>query len=440
MEPLNLLIVLAALCTAVLSASPLVSWDARNIVIYSAPDALHQAHLAIGTSTLCAMKSSDRGAGIQQGDRRGPPSAESLLTSSAAVRWRKNLYNTWRWDDMSPVPQATDFGYQGWDQAMVAMRPDNDRDPSLTDWSFKRFKHWRPDGPARFQDQTYSVGSGSGGTPYRCTGAVYQIAINGNGGIVFFQPSISLKVATSKNWDHEARDEELPKLRSRSDLAFLEWWAVRRRPGVAKTALYYCAISDITDLATHRLISRYIIARGMYDMEGWPASNSIFNTNTPEGLALLGSPPAQACAALLIQHKKDLGIKQIVSVTVFRSPTRRSEKDPNIWLTYPNMVFKVEDVPQQQILPDPSPNFIPPPQVVVPDPLAGLPPRPNPVVPQPVAPQPVIPGPSTPQPNARSADRMAIRDDLAPGIAYHVKEEGADKSSVRTHTFHAVKC
>ncbi|KAH3918078.1 hypothetical protein HBH56_031680 [Parastagonospora nodorum] len=436
MKLLDLLVALATLCAAVLSAGPPVSWNAQNLVVNSAPDALHQAYLAIGTSTLCAMKSTDRGAGIQQGDNRNPASAESIWSPSEKVKYRARAYKTYKWDEVGPVPHATDFVYQGWAQTMFDLAPNRFPDPVA--WVFKRFKHWDPTSQAPLQDQTYRLYGGSGPV-YRCTGAINQLAINTNDGIVLFQSAISPKVATRSNWDHEAAENELPQLRSRADFAFLEWWALRRRDVIPKTALFSCAISDITDLATHRLISRYILARGMFDMENWPAQNSVFNTNTPEGLALLGSPAAQPCVALLVQHKKDLGIKQIVSVTVFRSPTRRSEKNPNIWLIYPNMVFKIEDVPQQQILPDPSPNFIPPPRVVVPDPQAGLPPRPNPVAPQPVAPQPVIPGPSTPQPNARSADRMAAREDPAPAIAYHIKQERDGKRIVRTHTFHAVK-
>ena len=425
---LNLLIALAALCAAVLGANPPVSWNAQNLVIYSAPDALHQAYLAIGTSTLCSMKSSDRGAGIQQMDKRYPQSAESLMTSSTVVPRRKDLYKTWHWDTMDPVPQASDLTYQGWDQVMKDLGLQDAPRPG--DWIFKRFKHWTPGSQARLQDQTYRLG-GALSAEYRCTGATIQLAINAIEGIVFFQPSITTRVAISRNWNRQATDAELPQLRMRSDFAFMEWWAPRRYPGTAKTDLYNCAISDITDLATHRLISRYILARGLFDLEAWPASNSVFNTNTPEGLALLGSPAAQACVALLIQHKKDLGIKFIASVTVFRTPPRRSQANPNIWLVYPNMVFKVEDVPQQQLLMDPSPNFMAPPPVVVPDPQAGLPPRPNPVVPQPV-----VPGPSTPRPNARSADRMA---DPGPAISYHFKQEGDDKNFVRTHTFYAVK-
>jgi len=432
----NLFIALLALFIVVLSADPpLVSWDAQNIVVYSAPDALHQAYLAIGTSTLCAMRSLDRGAGIQQGDNRNPPSAGSLWATSAVAPNRRNLYRAWKWDKVDPAPQATDFAYQGWAQAMAYLAS-NSPGPS-TAWTFLRFKHWIANGPTRYQDQTYRIGT-SGGPQFHCTGAIYQFAINVGAGTVFFQPAIAPKVATRVNWDHEATDGELPEFRARSDIAFMEWWSILRRQGTPKNALYNCAISEINDLATHRLIARYILARGMYDMQSWPASNSVFNTNTPEGLALLGSPAAQACVALLVQHKSEFGVKHIVSVTVFRGPAVRSPQKPNRWNVFPNMLFKIEDVPQQQLLPDPGPGFVPPPQVVVPDPRAGLPPRPNPAVAQPAAPQPVIPGPSTPGPNARSADRMAARDDPAPAIAYHFKQEEVDKNFVRTHTFYAV--
>lgn len=380
MELLDLLIVLATLCAAALSAGPVVSWDAQNIVAFSAPDALHQAHLAIGTSTLCAMRSSDRGAGIKQGDSRNPPSAESLWATGAKAKFRLDMCRTWAWRNLGLAPKAADFVYQGWDQAKVDLSAQSHRAPSSRPWIFKRFKHGNSAIPQPYRDQTYTVVKPKM-QRYSCTGAVIQVAVNANDRIVFFQPGIAPKVATSVNWNHEARDQELPQYRAPSDFAFMEFWPTRRRANTPKSTLSYCAVSDVKDLANHRLIARYVLARGMFDLENWPAANSIFNTNTPEGLALLGSPAAKPCVSLLLQHKKDLEIKHIVSVTVFRSPTRQRSQDSNSLTVFPNMVFKVENVPEPLLLPDPGAGFVPSLQVVVPDPRAGLPPRPNPAVP-----------------------------------------------------------
>jgi hypothetical protein len=122
------------------------------------------------------------------------------------------------------------------------------------------------------------------------------------------------------------------------------------------------------------------------------------------------------------------------------------------------MLFWVEDVPAQDVKPDPPPGWLP-----------GQPlPQPAPIIPPPVVSSssssrtglvPIAPasssavaGPSTPRPQARAAidihaeqeagplvsyvDGNARKDGIFP-VSYHVKREGDDKNSVRTHIFHA---
>lgn len=73
------------------------------------------------------------------------------------------------------------------------------------------------------------------------------------------------------------------------------------------------------------------------ELQAWPGVS--FDTGTDEGHALLGSPNGAAFAYFLMQHKRELGMKTIQRITVFKAET-----EDDIALVDPYLVFHVADV------------------------------------------------------------------------------------------------
>jgi hypothetical protein len=139
----------------------------------------------------------------------------------------------------------------------------------------------------------------------------------------------------------------------------------------------------------------------------------------------------QTCSALLLQHKKSLGIKHIAKITVFRGNTFRGQY-------LPQMLFNVEDVPTNLLRADPPAGWIPP----QPQSRPGLS-NPPPNVPGPLPnPQPVIPGPSTPLPSPIQIPDNDLEDmwrrDISPRVSYQVGHEQNGNNSIRTHIYRIV--
>jgi hypothetical protein len=63
---------------------------------------------------MCAMRSTDKGAGMQMRDTRNPPSAESFFVHDPSNnRWSVNV-KAFGWSTDTVMSRAADFANQGW--------------------------------------------------------------------------------------------------------------------------------------------------------------------------------------------------------------------------------------------------------------------------------------------------------------------------------------
>jgi hypothetical protein len=142
-----------------------------------------------------------------------------------------------------------------------------------------------------------------------------------------------------------------------------------------------------------------------------------------QNLTSIASYPGQICAAFLRQHKPVLGTKHITRIKVFRGKPFKTPKGMQL---LPQLMFRVEDVPTNDIKPDPLPGWKVPP------------PRPTPSLPGPSPNlQPVIPGPSTPRPVAPPPPSQPLRRGLDVKFSYHVEHDLKDNGTTRTYVFRA---
>jgi hypothetical protein len=181
-----------------------------------------------------------------------------------------------------------------------------------------------------------------------------------------------------------------------------------------------------------RIVARLLLQRQVWDLEEWPATNSIFSMNTEEGLALLGmcnidiatrtitdnligAPPGMIVAKFLVEHKKWLGLQHVTSVRVFRGAPFEGGK------RQPQLLFELAQVPQDLQYADPPPDFVPPPAPVIPAPEV-----------------PWAPGPSTPRAHAPgSTPRAAVSKDSGT-VSYNINHEARGKNTVRVHIFRVI--
>jgi hypothetical protein len=170
-------------------------------------------------------------------------------------------------------------------------------------------------------------------------------------------------VTERDNWDREATPNELPALRYISDI-FWGYW--RRSTSTPKNLRYYIATHVVND-DTVKLVSRALKNSEMDDLSEWPGKT--FEMDSEEWAALLGkaktkllpnshalegletdvpgSPIGASIAALLFQHKAELGLKQVTRVTVVYDSNPEMTRDRRRFRPWLHMVFHIDDVPEE---------------------------------------------------------------------------------------------
>lgn len=193
----------------------------------------------------------------------------------------------WFWRRLDPHPLACDFKFQGWEQVLTDLGRLEPRDK----WICRRWAHFDASSAQPIKDQEYWVTTAREmRIRYIATGAVYNHAYNYHVGIVLLQAGITPKIGAQRYWQRQSRipDGDLPQIRQQSDFLWNDYDNTSSRKPVDFRKLAYCGMTELNDAMTLKLIARAILARGLSDLEDWPASNSEFWMNTAEARALLG--------------------------------------------------------------------------------------------------------------------------------------------------------
>ncbi|CAN9224458.1 unnamed protein product [Alternaria sp. RS040] len=174
------------------------------------------------------------------------------------------------------------------------------------------------------------------GRRYRVTTAYATIIINPQAGLIYFLRRGSAVKEARDLWRIRKGDpvpsDELPALRASSDLAWGFWNRVRRD----KLAEIHGFVSMlITNGETRRIIDRILREQELDRVPLWPGID--VNMNTPQYMALLGSPNGRAVGYFLAQHKAQIGGNRCVkTIRIFRGDAMTE---------MPNLLFAVEWAP-----------------------------------------------------------------------------------------------
>jgi hypothetical protein len=165
-------------------------------------------------------------------------------------------------------------------------------------------------------------------------------------------------VTERHNWNREAASNELPALRYMSDIFFGYWRRITSNP---KNLRYYIATHVVND-DTVKLVARALKNNKLDDLSEWPgvtfetdseewaalvgkfSQHHLFSPGNLEANTLSGSPIGASIAALLSQHKAELGLKYVPKVTVVYDANPEKTRDRKRFRPWLHMVFYIEDV------------------------------------------------------------------------------------------------
>ncbi|KAH4085871.1 hypothetical protein HBI70_226730 [Parastagonospora nodorum] len=169
------------------------------------------------------------------------------------------------------------------------------------------------------------------GKEYRETGGTFQFGINGQDGLVALINVISPAYSANRLWQRKPSSDELPQIRSISDVA----WGFWNRAGNIQGIKYFL-VTMILNEDTRNIIrqAHETLEPKRSETAIWPGFE--FRTDTPAVKAILGSPVARWAGYFLMQHKKQLGENKYISkLRVFK---------PDVG-SLPNILFYVETAP-----------------------------------------------------------------------------------------------
>lgn len=155
------------------------------------------------------------------------------------------------------------------------------------------------------------------GSEFRITGAEHTVGINAESGAVYAMSIRSPAKAARTLWRRAPKEEELPHIRSFSDIA----WAYWNRAAVDDLKnIKYFLVTMIINTETNQHVKQALqnLDPPKNEANGWPGAE--FDMDNDAGKALLGSPVGRWAGYFLMQHKRQLGgSKWISKVRVFKS-------------------------------------------------------------------------------------------------------------------------
>ncbi|KAK2008560.1 hypothetical protein LZ32DRAFT_631571 [Colletotrichum eremochloae] len=108
----------------------------------------------------------------------------------------------------------------------------------------------------------------------------------------------------------------VPKLHRVSDIAFFQWMDACKAQNVNPKSLKLMFVSHVINYETYKVVVDALVETGHKRMPAY-TDRIVFSMDSRQGQAILGSTWGSALSWMLIQHKKELGLKKITKVAVW---------------------------------------------------------------------------------------------------------------------------
>ncbi|KAF0316628.1 hypothetical protein K4K61_006620 [Colletotrichum sp. SAR11_59] len=136
---------------------------------------------------------------------------------------------------------------------------------------------------------------------------------------------------------------DVPDLDTMSDVAFFQWIDACKAKNIQPNTLKLIFVSHCTNQKTYDIVVEALKATKYNKVPSY-ADKAVFGMDTPEGQAILGTVWGSATSWMLIQHKKELGLKKIKEVAIWGLGNGFAfEEEPEGEVANLNMRFVVED-------------------------------------------------------------------------------------------------
>ncbi|KAK2040846.1 hypothetical protein LZ31DRAFT_568410 [Colletotrichum somersetense] len=173
---------------------------------------------------------------------------------------------------------------------------DSDHPVDQTKAGVYHYRHDRKFGIDRKKKPTYS--------------SYANVHVPASGAIIFdydFSPETKQK---------ELKLGDVPELHRLSDIAFFQWIDACKAKNVDPKSLKLMFISHVINVETYNVVVDALLT-SFHDRMPNFARKVVFSMDTKQGQAILGSKWGSALSWMLIQHKKELGLKKITEVAVW---------------------------------------------------------------------------------------------------------------------------
>ncbi|KAK2035820.1 hypothetical protein LZ31DRAFT_485655 [Colletotrichum somersetense] len=115
---------------------------------------------------------------------------------------------------------------------------------------------------------------------------------------------------------NELKLGDVPELHRLSDIAFFQWMDACRTKKVDPKSLKLMFVATVTNVETYNVVVDALLTAKYLWMPNF-AQKVEFSMDTRQGQAILGSKWGSVLSWMLIQHKKELGLKKITKVAVW---------------------------------------------------------------------------------------------------------------------------
>ncbi|KAI8168064.1 hypothetical protein K4K49_011285 [Colletotrichum sp. SAR 10_70] len=167
--------------------------------------------------------------------------------------------------------------------------------------------------------------------------AHYTNVVNPKSGAFIFDSNFSPTYAKNEN-----KKGDIPDLDTASDIAYFQWRDGCLSGGDDVKSLKVVFRSHIVYNKTFQIVMEALRRAKYTEVPEWD-KRITFKMDTDEGLAILGSTHGASTAWMLIQHKAELGLKDITEVVVWAAngafPLTRNPNLANL-----NLRFTIVDV------------------------------------------------------------------------------------------------
>jgi hypothetical protein len=173
-----------------------------------------------------------------------------------------------------------------------------------------------------------SLSKSQNGQRRKGTNAKYMNQYNAFYGMVVVVSVLSPQYSSKLD---ENKGSIVPVVKTWSDISWVEYWSQANTGARTPERLKYFLIHTVVNFETREVVDELQPSIPKWGDDG----NKYFSTTIEPNRAMLGTPLGRGMSYFLLNHKAQLGVKEISGFRIFMHETA---------ITFPSILFYVDDV------------------------------------------------------------------------------------------------